>query len=181
MSGCIGQAIGQVTYLGPIERRARASGAGDDEGVLGEGAQDSTRIVEELEGTVTGVGDGRCNLQVVQSVDFDVGSRGPEGQARDSGCRDRGGDEGYEGSTYGAREHRNLGGDGGRDDYNEAIGRAILVYIAPRSSWVKPPELVVSPAGQQLWENQVDTVGSQKVPPKANIAILKNSEGRDLV
>ena len=65
VGGRICQAIRQVVYLGPIERRARASGVGYGERVLGERAQDSARIVEELEGTVTGVSDGRCNLQVL--------------------------------------------------------------------------------------------------------------------
>ena len=112
VSGCICQTIRQVAYLGPIERWARASGVGDDKGVLREGAQDSTRIVEEFEGTVTGVGDGRCNLQVLQSIDVDVGGRGLEGQARDSGDRGHGGDEGDKGSAEGVREHRNLSGEG---------------------------------------------------------------------
>jgi len=35
----------RVTYLGALERWARASGVGNAEGVLGEGVQDSTRIV----------------------------------------------------------------------------------------------------------------------------------------
>ena len=30
-------------------------------------------IIEELEGLVTGVGDGRCNPQVLQSADVGVG------------------------------------------------------------------------------------------------------------
>jgi len=112
VSGRICQEILRGVYLGPIERRTRASGACNDEGVLGEGAQDSTGIVEKPEGTVTGVGDGRRNLQVLQSVDVNVRGRGLKGQAGDSGYEDRGGDEGYEGSTEGGREHRNLGGEG---------------------------------------------------------------------
>ena len=35
----------RVIYLGAVERGARASGVGNDECVLGEGVQNSTRIV----------------------------------------------------------------------------------------------------------------------------------------
>ena len=62
-----------MIYLGAIERRGRASGIGDDERVLGEGAQDTTGIVEEFEGLVTGVGDSRGDLQVLQPINVDVG------------------------------------------------------------------------------------------------------------
>jgi len=65
-----------VIYLGTVERRAGASGIGDAEGVLGEGVQDPTRVFEELEGLVTGVGDGRGDLQVPQSIDLAAGGRG---------------------------------------------------------------------------------------------------------
>ena len=58
----------RVVCLGAVERRARASGVGNDEAVLGESVQDSTRIVEELESPVTGVDDGCCNLQVLQPL-----------------------------------------------------------------------------------------------------------------
>ena len=61
--------------------------------------QYSTRIVEQFESLATGIGDGCCDLQVLQSTDIDVGCRGLESQARGSGnggCR---GDEGDEGST----------------------------------------------------------------------------------
>ena len=62
----------RVVHLGAVERRARAGGVGDGEGVCGEGVQDSTGIVEELEGLVTGVSDCRRDLQVLQSIDVDV-------------------------------------------------------------------------------------------------------------
>ena len=62
-----------VIYLGTVEQGARASGVGDAEGVLGEGAQDPTGIVQEFEGLVTGVGNGRGDLQVLQPVDVSVG------------------------------------------------------------------------------------------------------------
>jgi len=88
-----------VIYLGTVERRSRARGVGNVEGVLGEGVQDPTRVVEEFESHVTDVGDGSCDLQVLQSIDVDVGCRGLESQARGSGNRGRGGDEGDEGSA----------------------------------------------------------------------------------
>jgi len=40
-----------MVYHGVIEQWARASGIGDDEGVLGEGAQDS-EVIEKCEGLV---------------------------------------------------------------------------------------------------------------------------------
>jgi len=62
-----------IIYLGAVEQRARASGISDDEGVLGEGAQGSAGVVEEFEGLVTGVNNGRCDLHVLQSIDIDIG------------------------------------------------------------------------------------------------------------
>jgi len=53
---------------------ARASEVGDNEGVLGKGVQDSTGVVEEFEGLVASVHDGRCDLQVLHSIDIDAGS-----------------------------------------------------------------------------------------------------------
>ena len=57
-----------------IEQGARASGIDDSEGVLGEGTQDPTGIFEKFEGLATGVGGGRGDLQVLQSVDLNVGA-----------------------------------------------------------------------------------------------------------
>jgi len=59
-----------VLDLATVEQGAGASGIGDTEGVLGEGVQDSTGIVEEFEGLVAGVGDDRGDLQVLQPVDL---------------------------------------------------------------------------------------------------------------
>ena len=92
-------------YLCAGERWARTGGIGDGEGVLGEGAQNSTGVVEKFEGLVTGVGDGRGDLQVLQSIDIDVGGGGLEGQAGGSRDGDRRGDEGDERSTKGRGEH----------------------------------------------------------------------------
>jgi len=72
MSRVVRQAT-RMIYLGTGEQWARANGIDDNEGVLGEGAQDSTGIVEEFEGLVTGVNNGCCDLQVFQSIDIDVG------------------------------------------------------------------------------------------------------------
>jgi len=94
-----------VIHLCAGERWARTGGICDGEGVLGEGAQDSTGIVEEFEGLVTGVGDGRGDLQVLQSIDINVGSGGLEGQAGGGGDGNRRGDEGDERSTEGRGEH----------------------------------------------------------------------------
>ena len=67
------QVTKRVIYPGTNERWARSSGICDAEGVLGEGVQSTTRVVEEFEGLVTGVGDGRCDPQVLQPVDIGVG------------------------------------------------------------------------------------------------------------
>ena len=112
VSARVRQETRQMVYLGPIKRRTGASGVGDDEGVLGEGTQDSPGILEESECPITGVCDGSCNLQVLQSIDISVGGRGLEGQARDSGDGDCRGDEGDNVSTERGREHRNLCGEG---------------------------------------------------------------------
>ena len=66
----------RVIHLGTFERRTRTGGIGDGEGVLGEGVQGPTWIIEKLEGLVAGIGDGRDDPQVLQSVDIDVGGRG---------------------------------------------------------------------------------------------------------
>jgi len=63
----------RVIYLGAVERRAGASGIGDDERVLGEGVQDTAGIVEKFEGLVTSVGDSRGDLQVPQPIDVGIG------------------------------------------------------------------------------------------------------------
>jgi len=57
--------VTRMIYHGTVKPWvARASGAGDNEGVLGKGVQDSTGVVEEFEGLVASVDDGRCDLQV---------------------------------------------------------------------------------------------------------------------
>ena len=92
----------RVMYLGAVEQRRRASGVGNTEGVPWEGVQDSPGIVEEFECLVTGVENCCGDLQVLQSVDIDVGGRGLDGQAGGSKDGDRRGDEDDEGSTEGA-------------------------------------------------------------------------------
>ena len=104
------QVTKRVIYLGTIELRARASGISDAEGVLGEGVQDSTGIVEKFEGLVTGVEDGRGDHQVLQSVDMGGGSRGPDGQAWSSRDGHRRGDESDERREESRREHSELVG-----------------------------------------------------------------------
>lgn len=100
-----------MAHWGAAERKARARGIGDCEGVPGEGAQNSMGVIEEFEGLLTGVGDGRDDLQAVQPVDVDVGGGGLDSQAGGSGDRrygrkDRGiGDKGDKGNKEGRGEH----------------------------------------------------------------------------
>jgi len=64
-----------MIYVGAVKPwAARASGVGDNEGVLGKGVQDSVGVVEKFEGLVASVDDGRCDLQVLHSIDVEVGS-----------------------------------------------------------------------------------------------------------
>ena len=70
-----------MIYLGAVENRARPGDIGDCEAILGEGTQDSTRIVEESEGLIAAVGDGCGDLQVLQSIGVGIGGRGLDGQA----------------------------------------------------------------------------------------------------
>ena len=109
-----------MIYLCTVERRTGASGIGDPEGVLGEGAQNSTRVIKEFEGLVSGVGDGRGDLQVPQSIDLAAEGRSLDRQARASGDDDCRGDESNEGTTDGRGEHRGEGFEGGwRGSSNE--------------------------------------------------------------
>ena len=101
----IRQVTGRVIYLGTSERGARANDIGDAEAVLGEGVQGTTWIVKEFEGLVTGVGDGRGNLQVLQTIDLGVWDRCPDGQTGDSGNGDGRGNDGEEGNMEGRGEH----------------------------------------------------------------------------
>ena len=107
-----------MIYPSTDERRARTSGVGDAEGVLGERVQDPTGIVEEFQGLVTGVGDGCGHLQVLQPEDIGAEGRGPDGQAGGGRDGDRRGDEGDEGRAKGRRKHY----EGVRGvDYNETL------------------------------------------------------------
>jgi len=66
--------VTRMIYHGAVKPwAARASGVGDNEGVLGKGAQDSSGVVEEFEGLIASVDDGRCDLQVLESIDIVVG------------------------------------------------------------------------------------------------------------
>ena len=94
-----------MVYLGADERRARTNGISNAEGVLREGVQDSTGIVEEFEGLVAGVDDGRGDPQVFQPVDIGVGGRGPDGQAGGGRDGNRRGDEDDERRAKGRRKH----------------------------------------------------------------------------
>ena len=97
--------------LGTVKNRARASGVYDAERVLGEGAQDSTRVVKEFEGFVTSIGNGCCELQVLQSIDLDVRGRGLNGRTgggRNGDCRSEDNDE----WNIEGREHHSLGSRG---------------------------------------------------------------------
>ena len=64
----------RVIYLRTAKRFwVSAIGICNDEGVLGEGTQDSAGIVDEFENLVAGVDDGHCDLHIPQSVDLDIG------------------------------------------------------------------------------------------------------------
>ena len=96
ISTCVFRETRRVIYLGTVERGARSSGVYDAEAVFGEGAQDSTRIIKEFEGLIAGVDNGRGDLQVLQSVDLDLGGRGLDsqtGSSIDGNCRSDEGDE----------------------------------------------------------------------------------------
>ena len=113
----------RTIHLCAVERGVRASGIGDGEAIFGERAQDSTGIVEKLEGLVAGVEDGRGDLQVLQSFDLDIWDRGLYGQARSSRDDNGRSDKGNENSTEG-RGHRTVGsGCGWRDDSTKPCDR----------------------------------------------------------
>ena len=102
----------RVIYLGTAERFwVSAIGICNDEGVLGEGTQDSAGIVDEFEDLVAGVDDGHGNLQVPQSVDLDIGGRGLDSQAGSSTGGDSRNDEDGEDGVE-EREHCNMGSQG---------------------------------------------------------------------
>ena len=115
-----------MIYPGANERRARANGIGNAEGVLGEGVQGTTGVIEEFEGLVTGVDDGRGDPQVLQSVHIGVGGRGPDGQAGGSRDGDRRGDEGDEGRAKGRGEHCEGVRGGDRDETAEPVNEPDL-------------------------------------------------------
>ena len=75
------------------------------ETVLGKWVQDSTGVVEEFKCLVAGVGNGRGDLQLLQTIDIDIWDGGLDGQARGSKGSDRRGDEGDEGSMDRRGEH----------------------------------------------------------------------------
>lgn len=116
---------GRVIYFGSVERGARAGGMGDTKGVLGEGIQDATGIVEEFERFITAVGNSRDDLQVLQSVDLDVWGRGLDGQSWGSRDGDRGSNEDGERSTE-EGGHRNVG--------SKAVGETTLMERQGRTS-----------------------------------------------
>jgi len=110
---CVHQVIRCMIYHCAIEHWARASGVHDDEGVFREGAQDPTGVVEEFEDLVTGVGDGRGDLQVLQPIDIDAGGQSLDGQAGGSSDCDRRCDKDNKGSAEGRGEHCEEGREGG--------------------------------------------------------------------
>ena len=105
------QVTGSATYLCTSEQRTGTSDICDVEAILGEGAQNSTGIVEEFEGPIAGVGDRRGDLQVLQSVNLDVWGRCLDSQPGGGRDCDHGGDEGNEGSAEVRGEHRDEGNE----------------------------------------------------------------------
>ena len=111
------RATRRVIYRGTAERGMSAIGIGDDERVLGEGAQDPAGIVEEFKNLVAGVEDGHCDLQVLKSINLDIGGRGLDSQAGSSTGGDGRNDEDSEEGTEG-RGHCNVNSQGDwRDDH----------------------------------------------------------------
>lgn len=100
---------GPVVHLHIAERRAGATGIGDGESVIVEGAQGSTRVAEGFEDVVASVDDGGSAVEVSQ-IDIDVGGGGFDGKAGSSGDGDDMSSEGSKGSTEGRREHHDSGG-----------------------------------------------------------------------
>ena len=94
-----------------VKNRARTSGVYDAERVLGEGAQDPTRVVKKFEGFVTGIGNGCCELQVLQSIDLDVRGRNLNSHTGGGGNGDCRSEDNDEWSMEG-REHRSVGSRG---------------------------------------------------------------------
>lgn len=148
VSALVCQVTRGAVHLGAIERRVKASGIGNGEGVLREGAQDSSGVVEEFDGLTAGVDDGCGDPQVLQPVDIDVGGRGLDGQAGDGrdgrGSRDcdRRGDEGDEESTKGRGEHCGKGSEGDRGDgSNDTL-------VLCRRGWDSPGRLSVPESGR---------------------------------
>ena len=113
MNTYVYQVTGSATYLCTSEERTGASDICDVEAILGEGAQNSTGIVEEFEGPIAGVGDRRGDLQVLQSVNLDVWGRCLDSQPGGGRDCDHGGDEGNEGSAEVRGEHHGEGSEGG--------------------------------------------------------------------
>ena len=105
----------RAIYLSTAERGVRASGICDDEAMFGEGAQDSTGIIEKFEGLIASVEDGHRDLQVLQSVDLDVGDRGHDDQAGSGICDDGRSDENDDSGAKG-RGHGNVGGGGAGEE-----------------------------------------------------------------
>ena len=112
MSTRVCMANRRAIYHCTVEQWVRTSGISDVEGVPREGVQNTTRIIEEFEGLVAGVDDGRGDFQVLQSIDIDVGGRDLNGQTGVGRDGDHRGDDGDEGSTKGRGEHCDVGREG---------------------------------------------------------------------
>jgi len=111
----------QAIHLRAGERWARARDSiGNGGGVLREGIEDSTGVVEVLDGLVTGVGDRRCDPQ---PIDNDVGSRGQVLRAR-LGVAETGTAEAARTTNEGRRGEKSIvvkSGSGWRGDYTETL------------------------------------------------------------
>ena len=115
VSAQVCQVTRRVIHPGTYERRVRASGIGDGEGVLGEGMQDPAGIFQEFDCLAPSVDNGRNDLHVLRSIVLQAEGRERDGQVDvdgdggGSGDGNHGGYEGDEGGTEGRGEHHGEG------------------------------------------------------------------------
>jgi len=118
VSAQVCQVTRRVIHHGTYERRVRASGIRDGEGVLGDGMQDPAGIFQEFDCLAPSVGNSRDDLHVLRSIAPQTEGRERDGQVdvdgdgRGSRDGNHGGDEGDEGGTEGRGDHHGEGAEG---------------------------------------------------------------------
>ena len=127
----LGSLVEGVLDLRTNEARASTRVRGDGEGVGRERVQDATGIVDELEGLVTSVGDGRGDLQVLDAINR-LGTGDLEGEAGGRRDSDRGSRKGDEGGTEGGGEHleaRQATGEHGGPVMESIAAQCQVIYL----------------------------------------------------